>query len=191
MTPTTRKYLSIPIILMVGMFVFSCQNDLEEINRVTESVDLPVQTIRNARISYSDSGHIQFLIEAAQVDRYPGEEPRDEFSGGFKVTSYNFDGEIESEITAEEATNYPEKHHMIARDSVMLKDKEGKILQTELLTWDEETDRIFTDKFVKITTPTEILYGDGLEANQDFTRYEIKNIKGRIKIEDGEKQNEE
>jgi hypothetical protein len=80
---------------------------------------------------------------------------------------------------------------MIARDSVMLKDKEGKILQTELLTWDEETDRIFTDKFVKITTPTEILYGDGLEANQDFTRYEIKNIKGRIKIEDGEKQNEE
>lgn len=185
-----RTYCGIPVIVMIGMFVFGCQNDLEEINRVTESVDLPVQTIKNAHITYSDSGRIQFLIEAAQVDRYPGEEPRDEFTGGLKVTSYNSDGEIESEITAEEATNYPETHMMIARDSVMLKDREGKILQTELLTWDEESDRIYTDKFVKITTPTEILYGDGLEANQDFTRYEIQNIKGRIKIEDESKTEE-
>ena len=73
---------------------------------------------------------------------------------------------------------------MIARDSVVLKDKEGKMLNTELLNWDNKTSKIYTDKFVKITTASEILYGDGLEAEQDFSRYEIQNIKGRIKIDE-------
>jgi len=40
---------------------------------------------------------------------------------------------------------------------------------------------------VKITTADEVIYGDGLESNQDFTKYKIKNIKGTIhlKEEDG------
>jgi hypothetical protein len=39
-----------------------------------------------------------------------------------------------------------------------------------------------SDRFVKITTAEEIIFGDGFEANQDFTRYRIFNVKGRITV---------
>lgn len=173
--------------LVAGMLVFACANDLEEINRVTSRENLPAQTILGNDITYTDSTVIQFNIKAGRIDRFPGEEPRDEFSEGVAVVSYHPDGSVKSRINAENATYFPEKKIMIARDSVTLLNDEGKKLNTELLTWDESLGKIYTDKFVRITTPTEILFGDGLDAEQDFSRYEIKNIKGRIKVNDNEK----
>ncbi|MEX2597443.1 MAG: LPS export ABC transporter periplasmic protein LptC [Salibacteraceae bacterium] len=172
-------------ILWIGMLVLGCENDLEEVDRVTSREDLPLQTIINSKIIYSNNGNRSMMIEAGRIDRYPSEEdPRDEFSNGLKVTSYNNSGEVESVMTANRATNFSKTKLMIARDSVELENSEGKRLNTELLTWNGETKKIYTDKFVKITTPTEILFGDGLEAEEDFSKYEIMNIKGRIKIEE-------
>jgi len=170
--------------LVIGMFVSACVNDLEEVERVSNHESLPLQTIKDSRITYTDSGRTSFIIEAGMIERYPNpEKPLDKFSKGIRVVSYDYFGNVESELTAYRATNYPEDNLMIARDSVILKNKEGKMLNTEELSWDEKEGRIFTDKFVKITTPNEILYGDGLEAKEDFSSYEIMNIKGRITID--------
>jgi LPS export ABC transporter protein LptC len=174
----------IPIALSVGMILFSCENDINEINRLTNYENLPVQTIIDSEISYTKDTKVEFTVQAGQIDRYPDvEEPHDEFSHGVRVTTFGSDGEFESQIDAENASNFTDKKLMIARDSVVLKNFEGKMLQTELLTWDDEAQKIYTDQFVKITTPTEILYGDGLDAKPDFSEYEIRNIKGRIKID--------
>lgn len=126
-------------------------------------------------------------ITAGKIDRYPtAEDPYDAFSEGIEVVSYNGNGEVASTVTADRATNFTEREVMIAKDSVILRDSDGKMLQTEFLTWDKTTGKIHTDQFVKITTPTEILFGDGLEAEQDFSKYEILNIKGRIKVDEEE-----
>ena len=170
------------------MICHGCENDLKEVARLTAYDDLPLQTIKNSRITYTDSAVLQFVVEAGVIDRYPSpeEDARDEFSKGIRVITYSKSGEFESQIDAENATNYPRKKLMIARDSVVLKNYEGKMLETELLTWDEKENRIYTDKFVKITTKNEILFGDGLDAKSDFSEYEIQNIKGRIKVESDE-----
>jgi hypothetical protein len=39
---------------------------------------------------------------------------------------------------------------------------------------------------VRITTPTEVLYGNGMEANSDFTWYQITNTKGTVQVNKGE-----
>ena len=59
-----------------------------------------------------------------------------------------------------------------------------EILNTEHLIWLQKEEKIYTEEFVKITTPDEIIYGDGLEANQQFTKYRIKNIKGTIAVDE-------
>lgn len=161
-----------------------CENDLEEVQRLTAYDKLPNQTVLKSRIVYTDSGRIRFEITAGRLDRYFGEEARDVFSGGVRVVSYNNLGVFETQIDAMNATNHVHKKLMTARDSVVLRNYEGKLLETEELSWDESRERVFTDKFVKITTPTEILFGDGLEAAQDFSTYEIINIKGRLKVTD-------
>ena len=172
---------------MIGIFFWACENNLEEVKRVTQYEALPVQTILNSDITYSNNGKPSMRIEAGRIDRYPNQEdPRDEFSEGVRVTPYDGDGNIDSVVTAERATNYTKQEIMVAKDSVVVRNSEGKQLNTELLTWDKTTKKIYTDKFVRITTPNEILYGDGLEAEQDFSKYEIQNIKGRIKIDEEE-----
>jgi len=42
---------------------------------------------------------------------------------------------------------------------------------------------IFTYKFVSITTTTEIIYGEGMEANENFTDWKIMNPRGTFYLE--------
>ena len=175
----------------LGIAFFGCENDLKDVEKFSSYENLPLQTIINSKITYTDSTIVTFTVEAGQIDRFTSEEdPFDEFINGVEVITYNKNGDFESQINAEKATNFTKRKVMIARDSVVLKNYEGKMLQTELLTWDDNTQRIYTDKFVKITTPNEILFGDGLEAKSDFSEYEIQNITGRIKIDSEEPKDE-
>ena len=170
-----------------GLAFFGCENDLKEVEKFSTYEDLPLQTITNSKITYTDSTIVTFTVKAGQIDRLPSEEDAyDKFTKGVEVVTYNKNGGFESQINADKATNYTKRKIMIARDSVILRNYEGKMLQTELLTWDNNTQRIYTDEFVKITTPNEILFGDGLEAKSDFSEYEIQNITGRIKIDSEE-----
>jgi LPS export ABC transporter protein LptC len=175
----------VPLSMLVGIFVLiGCENDINEVNRLTRHETLPVQTIIQSQIKYTDSTILQFTVDAGKIDRYPnGEDPRDEFTDGVEVVTYSENGDFESQINAERATNFTKRELMVAENKVVLRNYEGKMLETEQLMWDDKSDRIYTHQFVKITTPTEILFGDGLEAKPDFSEFEIQNIKGRIKVD--------
>ena len=73
---------------------------------------------------------------------------------------------------------------MEAKGNVVVINVNGDKLNTEHLIWLESEKRIKSDEFVKIQTKEEIIYGDGLDANEDFTQYRIKNIKGVITIKE-------
>ena len=42
---------------------------------------------------------------------------------------------------------------------------------------------IYTDQFVKITNPREVIYSYGFKADQNFTRYEVNQVKGRMVLD--------
>jgi hypothetical protein len=62
--------------------------------------------------------------------------------------------------------------------------EKGDKLNTEHLMWDKKKRMIYSNAFVKITTADEVIYGDGLEANESFTKYKITKIKGTINLKD-------
>ena len=59
-------------------------------------------------------------------------------------------------------------------------------METEKLIWNELTQKIYTDAFVKITTDKEIIMGEGMESNQDFSKYELKKVTAIIQLKDDE-----
>ena len=65
---------------------------------------------------------------------------------------------------------------------MIVRNIEGDILETEKLNWNQQKEEIFTDEFVKITTENEVIFGEGLVSNQNFSRYTIRKIKGTITI---------
>jgi LPS export ABC transporter protein LptC len=107
---------------------------------------------------------------------------RQEFPEGVKMEFLESNQQIRSVLTAKRATRRQDKGEIVARDSVILTTVENERLETEELIWNEKTAKVFTDKFVKVTKPGEIIYGFGLEANQDFSYWKIKVPKGRIKV---------
>jgi LPS export ABC transporter protein LptC len=71
---------------------------------------------------------------------------------------------------------------MEARNNVVVTNSKGETLNTEQLMWDERSEKLYSDVFVKITTPDQIIFGEGFESNQNFTQYRINKIKGTIKV---------
>jgi lipopolysaccharide export system protein LptC len=59
----------------------------------------------------------------------------------------------------------------------------GERLNTEELHWDQKSGKIYTDKFVRITTADQIIMGDGMTANQTFTEWEINRYRGTINLQ--------
>ena len=150
---------------------------------------MPFETTRNAVLVYSDSAIIKLRLTAGKVDNYiSGEKPYTEFTEGVEMIFYNDDMTRESQLTADHAIHYQKSGKMEAKNNVIVINKKGEMLNTEHLIWDENEHMINTEEFVKITTADEIIYGDGLEANEDFTQYKIKNIKGTIQINEEEEE---
>ena len=72
----------------------------------------------------------------------------------------------------------------MAKNDVVVVNQKGEQLNTEKLLWDENTGKIYSDEFVKITTPDEIIMGKGFEANQDFSKYKIFKVTGNITVKE-------
>lgn len=125
-------------------------------------------------------------LTAVQLDRYTEDEPYIEFPKGVEVFFYDDSMKINSQLKADYGIRYEKKGKMEAKRNVEVVNVKGEKLNTEHLILDETNDKIYTEAFVKITTKDEVMYGDGLESNQDFTKYKIKNIKGTFNLKEDE-----
>lgn len=162
--------------------ICSCENDIATVNLITSKSELPAESGKDVEILYSDSAKIKMILKSKQIDRYEGKEPYIEFPKGIEVEFFDDKEALQSRLTANYAIRKEKSLIMEAKQDVVVVNEKGETLNTEHLIWDESNDLIHTEEFVKITTKDEILFGDGLESNQSFTKYKIKNIKGTINL---------
>jgi hypothetical protein len=59
-------------------------------------------------------------------------------------------------------------------------------LETELLFWNQEKDRIYTDRFVKMTSEDQISVGIGFESDSHLNKRRIFKVKAIIYPKDEE-----
>jgi LPS export ABC transporter protein LptC len=168
-----------PLVLLV---LYSCKNNREEAQLVVKRANVNIEKGKEVEINYSDKGIIRIRAIAPSATRFNKEKPYLEFSDGIKILFFNEQHHIESTVTAKYATAYENSHSMTTRDSVVVINDKGERLNTDELIWDEDKKIIYSNSFVKITTADEIIYGNGLTANQNFTDYVIKHITGKIKV---------
>jgi LPS export ABC transporter protein LptC len=166
--------------------LFSCENSIKTINIIGNKDDQPIDTAVDVTTYYSDSGRIVAMFEAPKLDRYEGEKPYTEMPKGIKVFFYDSAMNVTSKITAKYAISYENEKIMEAKNDVVVVNEKKEQLNTEHLVWDQKKATIYSDKFVKINTGKEILWGDGLDADERFDKWKIKKPKGSITIEEDE-----
>lgn len=163
---------------------FSCSNDPLHVESLTREEHFPVSTTYNVEMIYSDSGMTRAIIKAPLRETYIRDSQYVEFKQGIDVQFFDPNQEPESRLTANYAISYTERDVMEARNDVVLVNEKGEQLNTEHLIWDQRANRIYSDVFVKITTPEQVIFGDGFESNQDFSKYKILKVKGIINVND-------
>lgn len=168
--------------LLLAVLLPGCKNDMQEARLVTARANTQIEQGKNVTIRYSDHGKIKIKAEAKTLTRFNTDRPYMEFSDGIKVSFYSVDGQVSTTMVADYASAVESSSIMTARKNVEVINAKGEKLNTEELIWDEQKKVLYSNAFVKITTAEEIIYGNGMEANEDFSDYVIKKITGKVKV---------
>ncbi len=174
------------------MFLYSCENDIAVVNSITSLNEQtqPTESSKNVEFLYSDSARIKSKLKAPVIDHFVGKKPYYEMPNGMDIVFYDRDHKEQSKLTANYGIGFDTDNRMStmeAKGNVIVVNVKGDRLNTEHLTWNSVTKKVYTNEFVKITTKTEVIWGNGLEANEDFSEYEIKHVKGTIQVKDASK----
>ena len=170
--------------IFLSLIISSCENDMSAIKKVSSPEEAMTETGNDIEVLYSSSGKVKARLLAPVLLRHRTKNPYSELPKGLKIYFYNDSLKSDSKLTAKYGITYEKSNEMIVRDSVVVINIKGERLDTEELIWNDQTQRITSNKFVKIQTADEIIYGDGMEANNDLTNYKIKKIRGTIKLKD-------
>ncbi|MFN8165389.1 MAG: LPS export ABC transporter periplasmic protein LptC [Bacteroidia bacterium] len=166
----------------IAIFLSSCVNDINKVKLYSKGPAAPQESARSIKIIYSDSAKVKVELTAPVLNHFTTGNPYVEMPKGLKAIFYNDRMEVKSKLDADYGIRYENEQKMEARKNVVVVNEKGEQLKTEHLIWDEKKEKLFSDEFVTITTKDEIFYGNGFEANQDFTKYRIYNLKGTITL---------
>lgn len=147
----------------------------------------PSESAFNVVMNYSEKGFVQFTLESEQLDRFNNvTSPYIEFPNGLHVMFYDSVGGIKSEMFANYAVSYEGKKFMEAKDDVVvINHEQNQTLNTEHLIWDQKKHIIFSEVFVKITTDEHVIFGDdGFESDEEFNKWTIRTISGKLDVEE-------
>jgi LPS export ABC transporter protein LptC len=164
--------------------ILACKNDnIEKIQILTASDNLPIEVGTNILLNYTDSGLVKAKVFAPTLERFDNDKSNQSImKKGITAYFYNNQKKITSYIKSKYAIRDDRARTMTVKNDVIVVNIKGDTLRTELLIWDEKSNKINTNEAVKITTPDEIIYGDGLESNTEFSQYKIFKIKGIISL---------
>ena len=181
-----KKVWLILILLAAGLA--ACENDPADVAELLANLKPEIERAEEVEILYSDSAKVKVRIEGPVMLTYLDKnDPRQEFPEGVRVEFFGPEGNITSVLTARYGIRIDKKNQIVVRDSVVWQSIEQEKLETEELIWDERGEKVFTQKFVVITRPDEIITGHGFESDQNFENAKINAVDGRIKISDPSK----
>ncbi|MBS1763951.1 MAG: LPS export ABC transporter periplasmic protein LptC [Bacteroidetes bacterium] len=176
-----------PLLYILSLLMMmSCENDIEKVNLITGKNNAPVESAEGLEILYSDSGIVKVKVKTPELNRFMQPKPVTELPKGVFVEFFNDQQQVTSTLTSKYALRDDADKTMEAKKDVVVVNVKGDKLETEYLKWDEKSGMISSPDFVKITTADEIIYGNGFESNQDFSRYRIFDIKGIINLKKDE-----
>ncbi|MEZ5004566.1 MAG: LPS export ABC transporter periplasmic protein LptC [Chitinophagales bacterium] len=161
----------------------SCKTDMQRVDALFTDEEVQYDVAYDPVMIYTEEGEKRLEITAPLLKSYNKNPRRTEFTEGLKVAFYSGKTNT-SNLTANYGENNEQKKELVVEGNVVFKNNKGEQLETEKLTWIEKEAKIKTEYAITITTPTEIITGYGLEADEDFSNYTINSISGIVNIED-------
>jgi LPS export ABC transporter protein LptC len=175
-----KRSLYISATLLITGLLFSCENKLDLIPK-SDLLTLPSLTVRDFETIFTDSGRIQLVLTSPIMEQYENAEvPYSEFKLGILVKFHDGREEPVGSVSAKYAKYTKSNNVWELRDSVVVINEAKEMLETEILFWDQAKDKIYTDRFVKITSTDQVIQGFGFESDSKLQRRRIRKVSATI-----------
>lgn len=152
---------------------------------VTNRDSLPALETHDVTTLISDSGVIRYRITTPLWLVYDKLNPsRWSFEEGVYVENFDENNDVMAEIKADTAYYYDKQKLWELRGHVDIRNQQGERFNTELLFWNQDTQKVYSDKFIRIEQIDRIITGHGFDSNQQFTVYTIHQPEGIFYVDE-------
>ncbi len=169
--------LFLPAVLLTGL-LWGCGEEKEE--KKIAVYKGPTSEVKNLDMLFSDSAQVRIHLTAPlQLELENGDRT---FPKGVFMVFFDEKGVKTSTLKANKGVRYANNLYNVRGNVIVNNLEKNETLNTEELNWKPETKKIYTEKFVTIKTPESVLQGTGLDAEQDFSRYRIRQPTGVLPL---------
>lgn len=144
----------------------------------------------DALFKMTEGGRSRAVLEAPRMEQYRIDDSTYSVWRSMRDTArvrvYLFDeqGDSSATVTADSLVFQDQKGILNAYRNVVVVTESDKRLRTEHLIWEQDDRKIRTNRFVRIRTPTEVVQGDGLVADEDLETYQLGRFSAEVEMDD-------
>ena len=189
-----KQFLHIFLFFLICFLFTACENDINAVKKFSYYEDIPSEIARDVEMMYSDSMKVRVIVRAPLLERYSGASLVEEFNEGIAVDFIGANLKPTSRLTANKAKKetinikdekgrFVREPIVVVQNNVILTSANGDTLKTEELVWFENMGKLESEKFVTIIKPEEIIYGYGFDTDKEFSRWRIRQVTGRFKVD--------
>ena len=162
----------------------SCGDTKKEFVNITiDHETTPTMETHDVETVISDSGVIRYKITAPLWLVFDeAVEPRWNFSEGLHLEKYDNDLNIDATFDCDSAKYLSQRKLWKFSSSVHALNVAKDRFDTELLFWDQQNKKVYTDSFIHIEKSDRIIEGYGFVSNETMTDYYINRVSGIFPI---------
>lgn len=172
------KFNNITILLIAIVMLFfytacgSRDNSMIDIKYDPETT--PSMNTDSVTTLISDSGITRYKLVTENWQVFDkAKEPFWYFPEGIYIERFDSVFQVEAKILADTAWNFTEKKLWRLKGNVDIRNMEGEMFLSDELFWDQQSQKVYSDKYIEIKRGDTELKGYGFESNQEMTEYRI------------------
>lgn len=182
--------LGVTVMLFLIALPSSCTNKKDLNVEALERDSLPVMATMGMTSLVSDSGVIRYRVTAAEWLMFDKKVPSYwAFEKGVYLERFDTLMRVDAQIEADTAYFFDEQKLWELRSNVKIVNLSGTTFTTDLLYWNQVTEKIYSDAFLTIQDGDDILHGYGFDSDQYLENVVIRKPMGVGYIEMDENSN--
>lgn len=134
--------------------------------------ELPDEEVHDFVLTETDQGNPVWKLYARYAAMYDARNTI--VARAVRVDFFDEQGKKTSELTAREGDIDQQSRDMTARGNVVLQTTEGTRMTTEELRFVNRTQKVISDRLVRVERAGDVLTGTGFESTPDLKHYEFK-----------------
>lgn len=160
------------LFFILSLAFASCREDVD--TSALQVYDGPLNSAINIHLIHSDSAVVRSEIRAPKQLEFSNGNI--EFPEGIDIQFFEVDGTLSTTMTADKGYFLKTENIYKGIGNVQVKNLlKDQRLQSEELYWNPTDKKIYTETFVTIQKGKTLFNGTGMEADESFSKYSIKN----------------